>query len=105
MWLARAGFLLRRLGRNGIMLLYALRHPGTPRGVKLGILALLAYVISPIDLIPDFAVLLGLTDDAAVLLVGIPFLMKKLPVDVQQDVGEKVNAMLARFGFGQSSND
>ncbi|MGH1360039.1 MAG: YkvA family protein [Burkholderiaceae bacterium] len=105
MWLARAGFLLKRLGRNGIMLIYALRHPGTPRGVKLGILGLLLYVVSPIDLVPDFAALIGITDDAAVLLVGIPFLMKKLPVDVQQDVSEKVSRLLARFGFGESPSN
>ena len=98
MWLARATFLFRRLGRNGLMLLFALRHAGTPRAVKLGILALLAYVISPIDLIPDFAMVIGLGDDAALLLIGIPFLIKRLPVDVQQDVSARVDRFLARFG-------
>ncbi len=99
MWLARAAFLIRRLGRNGLMLLFALRHAGTPRGVKLAILAMLAYVISPIDLIPDFALLFGLGDDAALLLIGIPFLMKKLPADVQHDISIRVDRLLARFGF------
>lgn len=104
MWLTRAAFLIRRLGRNGLMLLFALRHAGTPRGVKFGILALLAYVISPIDLIPDFALLFGLGDDAALLLVGIPFLMKRVPVDVQQDIGASVDRLLAKFGFAPTEN-
>ncbi len=103
MWFVRAATLLRRLGRSGLMLLFALRHPGTPRGVKLGVLALLAYIISPIDILPDFALLFGLTDDAALLLLGVPFLLNKLPVDVQQDLHAKVERMLERFGMGGSS--
>jgi len=102
MWLTRAIFLLRKLGRNGIVLLYALRHPGTPRGVKLGILAMIAYVLSPIDLVPEMLALIGLTDDVAVLLLGIPFLMKKLPANVQQEIVEKVDQLMNRFGLGGS---
>jgi len=104
MWFTRAIFLLRKLGRNGIVLLYALRHPGTPRGVKLGILAMIAYVLSPIDLVPEMLMLVGLTDDLAVMLVGIPFLMKKLPANVQEEIGVKVDQLMNRFGMGGSSS-
>ncbi len=104
MWLTRALFLLRKLGRNGVVLLYALRHPGTPRGVKMGILAMIAYVLSPIDLVPEMLALVGLTDDLAVLLVGIPFLMKKLPANVQAEISEKVDQLMTRFGLGGSSS-
>lgn len=104
MWLTRAIFLLRKLGRNGIVLLYALRHPGTPRGVKFGILAMIAYVLSPIDLVPDMLMFVGLTDDLAVLLLGIPFLMKKLPANVQEEISEKVEQLMTRFGLGGSSS-
>ncbi len=104
MWFLRAATLLRRLGRSGLILLFALRHPGTPAGLKLAVFAMLAYIVSPIDLLPgDFLSLFGLTDDAAVLLIGIPFLLKKLPVDVQQDLADKVERLLARFGMGGSS--
>ena len=98
MWLTRAITLLRRLGRNGIVLLYALRHPGTPRGVKFGILAMIAYVLSPIDLVPDMLMIVGLTDDLAVLLVGIPYLMKKLPANVQVEINQKVGSLIFENG-------
>lgn len=37
-----------------------------PRGVRWRIYALLAYLVSPIDLIPDFVPVLGVADDAIV---------------------------------------
>lgn len=40
--------------------------PQTPRGVRLRLLALLAYLASPIDLIPDFIPILGYADDVVV---------------------------------------
>lgn len=40
--------------------------PETPKRVKATLLGALVYFITPIDLIPDFIVALGFTDDAAV---------------------------------------
>lgn len=104
MWFVRAATLVRTVGRHGLVLLFALRHPATPRGLKLAILALFAYVISPIDLIPDFAALFGVADDAALLLVGIPLLVRRLPSQVLQDVQQQVARLLARFGIGSESD-
>lgn len=104
MWLMRVVTVARLVGRNGLLLLFALRHPLTPRNLKLAILAMGAYLISPIDLIPEFMGLFGLADDAALLMIGIPFLMKKLPEQVRNDVQSKVDAMLRRFGFGGSGD-
>ncbi|OYU77021.1 MAG: hypothetical protein CFE45_31150, partial [Burkholderiales bacterium PBB5] len=39
------------------------RHPATPRPVKWVAMAVLAYALSPIDLIPDFIPVLGQLDD------------------------------------------
>ncbi|MEZ5649015.1 MAG: DUF1232 domain-containing protein [Burkholderiaceae bacterium] len=103
MWIARLVAIIKLFGREGLMLLFALRHPGTPRAIKLGTLALIAYTLSPVDLIPDLALLLGWADDAAALAIGVPFLVKRLPVDVQQDVAASVARLLGRFGFRGSS--
>ncbi|MEZ5740206.1 MAG: DUF1232 domain-containing protein [Burkholderiaceae bacterium] len=103
MWMLRIGTLLKLLGRNGLILLFALRHPSTPASIKLATIGLLIYTISPIDLLPDFALLFGWADDAAALAIGIPFLIKRLPVDVQQDASARVARLLSRFGFGGSS--
>lgn len=102
MWIARLIALVKLLGREGLVLLFALRHPNTPTSIRLGTLALLAYTISPIDLLPDLALLFGWADDAAALAIGIPFLVKRLPADVQADAGERVERFLARFGMGRS---
>jgi uncharacterized membrane protein YkvA (DUF1232 family) len=39
----------------------------TPSHVRFALIAALAYFISPLDLLPDFLPIIGLTDDAAVL--------------------------------------
>jgi len=50
-----------------------LRHPGTPRGAKLAVLAAALYVLSPVDLVSDLVPLLGWIDDGVVtaLLLGL----------------------------------
>ena len=103
MWLMRIVTVARLVGRNGLLLLFALRHPQTPRNLKLAILAMGVYLISPIDLLPEFLGLFGLADDAALLVVGIPFLMKRLPDGVRHDLQEKVDDFLRRFGLGSGS--
>ena len=40
--------------------------PATPRGVKLALGALVAYLVSPIDLVPDFLPVIGSLDDVIV---------------------------------------
>lgn len=39
----------------------------TPRHVQAALIGALAYFISPLDILPDFLPIIGLTDDAAVL--------------------------------------
>ncbi|MDO5104040.1 MAG: DUF1232 domain-containing protein [Lautropia sp.] len=90
-WLLKIRRLFRSTGREIVMLWYALRHPATPLGMKLAILAMGAYLISPIDIVPEFAIMLGLVDDLAVLLVGVPFLVNRLPMDVQVDAAAKAD--------------
>jgi uncharacterized membrane protein YkvA (DUF1232 family) len=43
-----------------------LGDPSTPPSVKLALVGLLAYLLSPIDLIPDFLPVVGSIDDLAV---------------------------------------
>jgi uncharacterized membrane protein YkvA (DUF1232 family) len=50
---------------------YCAFDPATPRRVKAVLLGALAYFILPIDFVPDFMLVLGYTDDAAVLYAAI----------------------------------
>ena len=45
---------------------------------------IIAYALSPIDLIPDFIPVLGLLDDIALLPLGIALLIKIIPPDVME---------------------
>ncbi|MDP6872151.1 MAG: YkvA family protein [Alphaproteobacteria bacterium] len=50
---------------------YCAIDPATPAHVKAILLGALAYFIVPVDMVPDFIVLLGFTDDAAVLFMAV----------------------------------
>lgn len=58
------------------------KHPKTPWYVKGLALVLLAYAISPIDLIPDFIPLLGFIDDIILLPMGIYLVFKLIPEEI-----------------------
>jgi uncharacterized membrane protein YkvA (DUF1232 family) len=45
--------------------------PSVPRGVRLRLALLLAYLLIPIDLIPDFIPVLGYADDAIVVAIAL----------------------------------
>ena len=55
------------------------KHPDTPWAPKLVAIAVLAYAVSPIDLIPDFIPVLGLLDDLVLLPVGVALAVKLTP--------------------------
>jgi uncharacterized membrane protein YkvA (DUF1232 family) len=72
----------RALKRDVHAVWLAARHPRTPRGAKLLALAVAAYALSPIDLIPDFIPVLGYLDDLLVVPLGILLVTRMLPGDV-----------------------
>ena len=82
--MSRWGKLLRRantarLATNLLALWKLFRHPDTPWLAKLVAVLVLAYALSPIDLIPDFIPVLGLLDDVILLPLGIALAVKLTP--------------------------
>jgi uncharacterized membrane protein YkvA (DUF1232 family) len=63
---------------------FALRHPQAPGWLKLGTALIVLYVISPIDLIPDFIPVIGVLDDLVLVPLAIRFLLKRLPPHIAQ---------------------
>ncbi len=55
------------------------KHPDTPRAAKWVAVAVLAYALSPIDLIPDFIPLLGQLDDLIIVPLGIALVTRLTP--------------------------
>jgi uncharacterized membrane protein YkvA (DUF1232 family) len=80
----KVGKLLRaantaRLATYLIALWKLFQHPQTPRAAKLTAILVLAYVLSPIDLIPDFIPVLGQLDDLVIVPLGIALVTRLTP--------------------------
>lgn len=72
----------RQLKRDGVTLWFAGQHPGTPWYAKALGWVVVAYALSPIDLVPDFIPVLGYLDDV-LLLPGLIWLaLRLLPANV-----------------------
>jgi len=65
-----------------IALYLAARHPDTPWYAKLLVAGIVAYALSPIDLIPDFIPVLGYLDDLILLPLGISLAIRLIPAPV-----------------------
>jgi uncharacterized membrane protein YkvA (DUF1232 family) len=68
-----------RLATYLIALWKLFNHPQTPRGAKWVAIAVLAYAVSPIDLIPDFIPILGMLDDIVLVPLGIALAVRLTP--------------------------
>ncbi len=73
-----------RLATYLVALWKLFRHPETPRAAKLVAIAVLAYAVSPIDLIPDFIPVLGQLDDLILLPLGVTLAVKLTPDELWQ---------------------
>jgi uncharacterized membrane protein YkvA (DUF1232 family) len=69
----------RRLKTEVRALHLAARDPRVPFAPKLVAAAVVAYALSPIDLIPDFIPVLGLLDDLVLLPLGIALALRLIP--------------------------
>ncbi|MGZ8512699.1 MAG: YkvA family protein [Candidatus Limnocylindria bacterium] len=62
-----------------------IRDPRTPVGLKGLLLAALAYVVMPVDLIPDAIPILGQADDLTVLLLVLDMFIQNAPPEVRAE--------------------
>ena len=69
--------------KTEVYVLYlALKDPRTPWYVKAFVAVILAYALSPVDLIPDFIPILGYLDDLVLIPAGIYLTLKMIPREV-----------------------
>jgi uncharacterized membrane protein YkvA (DUF1232 family) len=82
--------------KHDVMTVYfAARDPRTPLLVRLLALAIAAYALSPIDLIPDFIPILGYLDDLVLLPFGILLVIKLTPTIVIEASRAKANEVIS----------
>ena len=72
----------RRLRRDGHAVWLAARDPRTPVLAKVVAVAVGAYALSPIDLIPDFIPVFGLLDDLILVPAGLWLALRLIPPDI-----------------------
>ena len=74
---------LRRFRGPLEMLILGVRDPRVPIAAKVVMIATLAYVASPIDLIPDFIPFLGHLDDMILIPLGVMLSVSLLPTGLR----------------------
>jgi len=67
----------------------AYRDPRTPWYAELLAAGVVAYAVSPIDLIPDFIPVLGILDDLVIVPLGAALAIKMVPKEVMAECREK----------------
>jgi uncharacterized membrane protein YkvA (DUF1232 family) len=73
------------------------KHPQTPRHAKLFAVLVLAYALSPIDLIPDFIPVLGQLDDLILVPLGIALVVKMTPKPLWEQLLREAEASRERM--------
>lgn len=75
----------RVMKRDAMALYLAARDPRTPWHAKLLAGLIVAYALSPIDLIPDFIPVLGYLDDLVLVPLGLWLAVRLIPAEVMED--------------------
>ena len=88
--------LARELKQQTLVVYFAARDPRTPGWVRLIALAIAAYALSPIDLIPDFIPVLGYLDDLVIVPLGIAVVLRLVPPEVKASAQQKASAAVSR---------
>jgi uncharacterized membrane protein YkvA (DUF1232 family) len=68
-----------RLATTLLALWKLFKHPDTPWAPRLVSVAVLAYALSPIDLVPDFIPVLGLLDELVLIPMGLALAVRLTP--------------------------
>lgn len=79
----------RKLKSDTYALWLAYHHPRTPLHAKVFLVCVVAYALSPVDLIPDFIPVLGYLDDLILIPLGIFLALRMIPRDVMAECRQK----------------
>ncbi len=83
----------KRIKRDAVTLWFAGKHPATPWYAKALGVFVVAYALSPIDLIPDFIPVLGYVDDVLLLPALIWLAIRLLPPEVAANCRKQADAV------------
>lgn len=58
------------------------RHPAVPRRAKVALVVAILWVLSPIDLLPEFLPVIGPLDDVVAVVLLVRYAARSIPIDV-----------------------
>ena len=94
MWLALKQW-ATRIRRDTLALWFAIRDRRTPLWLRLFGYLIIAYALSPIDLIPDFLPVIGYLDELILLPVGLWLMIRFMPPHILADARARAVDWLA----------
>jgi uncharacterized membrane protein YkvA (DUF1232 family) len=83
------------LSSDTYALYFAARDPRVPWLAKLVAGLVVAYAVSPIDLIPDFIPVLGMLDDLIIVPLGLSLALRMIPREIMDEHRETARKQLA----------
>ena len=83
---------VRQLKTDTYALYLAYKDPRVPWYAKVFVAIVVAYALSPIDLIPDFIPVLGYLDDLIIIRAGFYLSLKMIPREVLEECREKAQS-------------
>ncbi|HRN84283.1 MAG TPA: DUF1232 domain-containing protein [Hyphomicrobium sp.] len=95
-WRQRLEDAARRAKRDGVALYLAARDPRVPWTVKAFAVLVAAYVLSPIDLIPDFIPVLGLIDEVVLLPLAVLLIARLIDPPLMAEFRAKAETLAER---------
>jgi uncharacterized membrane protein YkvA (DUF1232 family) len=87
----KLGLLWAKFRKELILAWAILRDARTPATAKLATIAAILYVLSPIDLVPDFIPILGWLDDGIVAILLLKLAQRLLPVELLHALKAKMS--------------
>ena len=90
--LSRTKIWARGLSRDGHAIYLASRDPRVPWYAQVLAIAIAAYALSPIDLIPDFIPIVGYLDDLVLVPLGVWLVVSLIPDEVMVECRAKADA-------------
>ena len=85
-----------------LLLYYTAQNPAVPKSAKLTIVGALGYLIFPVDLIPDFIPVVGLADDASLIVYALYQVISHIDEATKQRAHEKMKSW---FGDNYNSEE
>ena len=82
----------RKLRTEVYALYLAFRDQRVPWYAKAFVVVIVAYALSPIDLIPDFIPVLGYLDDLVLIPAGVYLALKMIPKEVLQECRQRAGS-------------